>query len=608
MCGIAGFLSVHAAPSPALLQSMMSVLAHRGPDDTGMFTDETVALGHTRLSIIDLSEHAHQPMSNETGEIWLIFNGEIYNHVELAEGLRRRGHQLKSRSDSEVILHLYEERGARCVEQLNGMFAFVIWDSRKRLLFAARDRMGIKPLYYWQDATTLVFGSEIKALLRHPAVHPSPDRQTVFQYLQYQTKYGDATWYQGVRELLPGHTMTWEAGKLRLRQYWDITFDPDFSRSYGSFREELRSLLDDATRLHVRSDVPVGAHLSGGIDSSSVVVLAARYINRIHTFSGAYDEGQEYDERAYIRQVVAQVGSQHHETVPEATSLPVLLPKLIWHLDEPVAGPGSFSQYHVCKLVRGTGIKVVLGGQGGDELFGGYIPYYALALRNMRQHLLQPAAFPPFSELLMVPRYVYRYSKAGRLQLVKKKHPHDGQPLYLPTAAERDGINAARSIMMGRIAKLEPFEAQAYQHLRQYLPSLLHVEDRTSMACSLESRVPLLDYRIVELAARMPSWMKVKHGTLKYLFRDVMRGKVPNAILQRRDKMGFPTPVGDWFAGPLADWVHQQLNHHDLRVHAFVNRSQLEKAQEEHRGKRCDHGIFLWKMVNLELWLAMVEG
>jgi len=600
MCGIAGIITPMQTPSLEVLQKMTATIAHRGPDDSGYFVESGVALGHRRLSIIDLSKHGHQPMANEDETVWLTFNGEIYNYIELAAMLSGRGHQLKSHSDSEVIIHAYEDDGFDCVNKFNGMFSFAIWDRKKQLLFAARDRLGIKPFYYYFDGRTFLFGSEIKAIVAHPAVTVVPERETILQYMLYSTSYGDSTWYKGIKRLEPGCYLTLQGGQLHVARYWDVNFKPDYGRDFSSFVTELRTLAEDAVAIHMRSDVPVGSHLSGGIDSSSIVALASSHVNHLHTFSGAFAEGAAFDEREFIKIIADRFGTNHHEIVPKGSTLPGILPKLLWHLDEPVAGPGAYPQMYVCQLVRDCGVKVVMGGQGGDELFGGYPPYYALAIKNILKHLQTPGMFPPLAEICRLPLYAHRY---GLLQRFFQRGGNKVPSLFVYTQDDLDAINATRSAVLAPISDLDPFEFQSYQHIMYYLPTLLHVEDRTSMAYSIESRVPLLDYRLVELAAKMPSWMKVRKGTLKYILREAMRGKVPDQILGRRDKKGFPTPISQWFAVDIAGWVRKTLVEEELMSAEFVNPAAVATAVEDHIAGRADHGHLLWSVLNLELWM-----
>ncbi|MAD02214.1 MAG: asparagine synthase (glutamine-hydrolyzing) [Pseudoalteromonas sp.] len=602
MCGITGFINLDGStPDLQTLEKMNNTMVHRGPDGFGHYIDQGTALAHRRLSIIDLSEAGKQPMSNQDGSIWVTFNGEIYNYVELAKTLEAKGYHFNSHCDTEVIVHAYKEYGKDCLKHFNGMYGFALWDKQNQTLFAARDRIGIKPLYYYFDGQVLVFGSELKALLAHSAVPVEPERSTIMEYLAFSTNWGNRSWFKNIKQLEPGCSLTLKDGKLTVEQYWDLDFQPDHSRSFGSFVEELQELLSDSIHLHLRADVPVGAHLSGGIDSSSVVALASGEVGRLHTFSGAFSEGAAYDEREFIDIVANQFNTRHHVTLPQGIDMQRILPDLLWHLDEPVAGPGSFPQYHVCQLVQDNGVKVVLGGQGGDELFGGYMPYYAMAVKNMTQALKRGKKLPPISELMRLPQYAHRY---GYFNKFFGKAPNAAKgALWRLSEQDNESIHHVRQLAFAKSAHLDPFEKQSYQHVRYYLPTLLHVEDRTSMACSIESRVPLLDYRLAELAAKMPSWMKVRQGTLKFMLRQAMRGKTPDAVLNRTDKKGFPTPIGTWFKGPLSHWVKEVLNPATMLATDYIDPKVQQKLLDEHFAGVNDHGAQIWAMLNLEMWM-----
>lgn len=608
MCGIAGIIHLkNETPPISILERMNSAIVHRGPDDSGYYQNVGVGLCHRRLSIIDLTANAHQPMSNEDGSMWLTYNGEIYNYLELASQLASAGHIFNSHSDSEVILHSFEDSGANCLQTFNGMFAFALWNAKRKELFAARDRIGIKPFYYYFDGIQFIFASEIKAILANPHVTVEPDIESIYEYLVYGNSYTDRTWYKGIRQLLPGHYLTVGRSGLTIKQYWDVSFQPDYSRSFDSFAEELRSLLKDAVRLHLRSDVPVGSHLSGGIDSSSIVSLATDCLHKkIHTFSGAFKEGADYDERSFINIVSSKMATIHREVVPKGIELAEVLPKLLWFLDEPVAGPGSFPQYKVSQLIAQSGIKVVTGGQGGDELFGGYPPYNALAAKNILNHVKRCDTHVPLSELMHLPYYVH---KAGAHKKIASLFFPQQARLSCITIDKKDkeALDNKLNDALSKVVDLDPFERQTYSHIKFYLPTLLHVEDRTSMAWSIESRVPLLDYRVVELSTKMPSWVKVRRGELKYVLREAMRGITPDEILDRRDKKGFPTPIGVWFAGELHQWLREQLLHQPLLCNGIVDRSILVQMIDAQSSGRSDCAHELWKVLNLELWMRGVS-
>ena len=611
MCGISGIVNLNGdVPALGLLQRMGDRIAHRGPDDQGYYQDVGVGFCHRRLSISDLSERGHQPMTNEDGSLWLIYNGEIYNYEEIKKQLVTYGHRFRSDTDSEVVLQAYEEWGLDSLNKFNGMFAFAIWDSSKQRLFAARDRLGIKPFYYFYDGKMFVFSSEIKAILCHPDVSLNPNEDAIHEYLVLGHSYSYQTWYQGIQQLPPGSWLVLDNQGLQISKYWDVSFNLDYSRNLNSFVEELRELLKESIRAHLRSDVLVGAHLSGGIDSSSVVSLASRQLGKgFHTFSGAFMEGDDYDERSFIHLVSDACFTNHHETIPRPEELESELSRLIWFLDEPIVGPGAFSQFQVCRLISESGVKVVNGGQGGDELFAGYVPYYSLAVRNIFSSLKSNTFHGfPAEEYLQLPHYITRgslmTSMARRLwpsnqRLVNSWLRFDEHIIPEMIQRSHDVTSDLRDITS--------FEKQTYRQLKYYLPALLQVEDRTSMAWSIESRVPLLDNRILELALKMPSWVKVRRGTLKYVLREAMRGIVPDTILDRQDKKGFPTPIANWFAGPLYPWVLKVLGQRPLLSEKYIYSQKLKDMLYDHASGRFDYSSQLWKVMNLELWLGGIQ-
>lgn len=600
MCGIAGVISTSPEPvSLRVLEAMAGRIAYRGPDASGFFRAPGVGLAHRRLSIIDLSDHARQPITNEDGSIQVIYNGEIYNYVELMEELRQSGHVFASRSDSEVIAHAYEQYGTECVAQFSGMFAFGLWDARQRQFFAARDRIGIKPFYYFFDGKTFVFASEIKALLLHPSVTLCPDGEAIRDYLLFDYTVSDQTWYQGIRELPAGCTLLVRDGQLTIQRYWDVPTEIDYARSADSFVEELRSVLEDSVRKHLRSDVPVGAYLSGGVDSSTVVALATRFVRPLHTFSVAFDGYPECDERSYIRQVVEACGTVHSELLPGAKDLPRTLNRIIWHLDQPVCGPAIVPMYLLAEKVARSGVRVVLTGHGGDEAFGGYPPFYVAAVRSML-HALRAGIRFPVSELLRAPQFLVA---GGALSRLRTRLTAGGALTWLRDA------NGVRSEIVGKWEKMshgaaDPFARTSYILIKRYLGGLLQQEDRMSMAWSVESRVPLLDHRVVELASRMPAWYRIRNGRLKWPLREAVRGTVPEAILNRTDKKGYPTPISQWLAGPIASYIRAVfLRAEPLAADEFLESPVVRQMVEEHTAGTADHGALLWKLLNLELWM-----
>jgi asparagine synthase (glutamine-hydrolysing) len=629
MCGIAGVINRdrdRAVDRDAVF-TMMAALAHRGPDDEGAWFDGAVGLGHKRLSIIDLTT-GRQPLTNEDETLWIIFNGEIYNYLELRRDLAR-DHKFKTQSDTEVILHLYEELGERCVERLNGMFSFAIWDVRQQRLFAARDRAGIKPFYWHLDGERLSFASEPKALLAARLVKPEVDPQGLEEYLTFQFCLGERTLFRNIRKLEPGHYLSYRPfrdAEPAIVRYWDYNYEVDAHHTEDYFVEQLLMLLQDAVRLQLRSDVPVGAHLSGGIDSSTVVSLAVpAYSGSFHTFTGAFREGPEYDETKYARAVADHVGSVHHEVWPTAEDFADELPWLIYMMDEPAAGPGLFPQYHVSKLAAAN-VKVVLGGQGGDEIFGGYARYlvayleqclkgviygtqdegkYLVSWENIQPNLSLLRNYQPMLQSFwrdglfedMDRRY---FRLVSRTENVEELYTGDAWTAESPARM----LETFRQVFSNSSTK-SYFNKMTNFDLKTLLPALLHVEDRTSMSVSLESRVPLLDHRIADLVTRMPPTTRFKGGDTKRVFRDAVKQLLPDMIFSRKDKMGFPVPLTEWFRGPLHSFVNDVLLSKRARSRGIYRVDGVEKLLARER----KFGRELWGLLCLELWFrAFLDG
>ena len=619
MCGIVGVTrSDLGVPSLAALESMATAIAHRGPDDDGYLVAEGIGLYHKRLSIID-PECGRQPMA--IGPYTIVYNGEIYNYVELREQLIARGHRFVTGSDTEVVLRLYVERGSSFVESLNGMFALLIHDRERNRLVGARDRLGIKPLYYRVAREGVQFASEIKALLRYPGMRPELDEQALHDYLTFQFVLGERTLFRGVRKLAPGHICVVDipSSRMTLERYWEPQFEIDAGRTEAQFTADLRELLEDAVRIQMRSDVPVGSHLSGGLDSSVVTSLATRHHPAgLDAFHGAFAEGPGFDEREYAREVAAHTGVRLHELVPEAGDFIELMPRLVYHLDEPVAGPGVFPQYMVSRLAA-SHVKVVLGGQGGDEIFGGYarylVAYLEQALKGAiletneeAEHIVSLASILPqlpslraylpmlrqfWSEGAFEPmdrRYFRLIDRsAGESELL---HDDVAENLDREAMFERFATIFNRSDTRSYLNKMTHFD------LVTSLPALLQVEDRVSMAVSLESRVPLLDHRIVELVCAMPPAMKFRGGELKYVFKRAVKGLVPERVYERKDKMGFPVPLHLWAAGSLREFFSDLLLGATARERGIFNSGRIETLLTDEGA----YGRKLWGAVNLELW------
>ncbi|WP_459749238.1 asparagine synthase (glutamine-hydrolyzing) [Pseudomonas sp. 3A(2025)] len=628
MCGIAGSIGISGSPGSIIdsTRRMMNAIAHRGPDGEGLWIDPgcPVALGHRRLAIID-PEHGKQPMLTEDGRFIVVFNGAIYNYLELRRELIGKGHPIHSYSDTEVLLHAYREWGESMLDRLLGMFAFAIWDRHQQKLFCARDRIGIKPFYYHFDGRRLLFASEIKAILADGSVPAQASQEGLQDYLTFQFCLDQKTLFKGVDKLEPGHCLTaWYEGnslRIRDRQYWDVQYNIDEEHDERYFIDTLSGLIDDSIRLHMRSDVPLGAHLSGGLDSSAIVCLASRMLGGepMNTFTGAFHEGPQFDETRYAREVSVFAGTDYHEIyIPAGNELADVLPRLMHFMDEPLAGPGVIPQYYVSQLAS-QHVKVVLGGQGGDELFIGYARYmatylekclsgaiyqtasqhrYAVSLESIVANLPLLATYQPmlqglWKDGLFGPhdqRYFSLVDRSEGMSQLFDQEALRGNRDYSPFESfqrifNRDGLHSLVNQM-------------TYFDLKGSLPALLHVEDRTSMAASIESRVPLLDHRIVEFMATIPPTIKFANGRMKHLFKESVRSAVPASIFERQDKMGFPTPLTQWTKGVARDFVRDTLLSERARQRGLYNVAAVEKAlANEH-----EFGRVVWGLLCLELW------
>ncbi len=618
MCGLAGILSLGDRPVwPEEVRAMCSALAHRGPDDEGYFLGRGVGLGMRRLSVIDV-ETGRQPVRNEDGSIVAVFNGEIYNHAELRSDLERRGHRFTTATDTEVIVHLYEERGEGCVAPMRGMFAFALWDGLRRRLLLARDRLGIKPLYYAEFGDRLLFGSELKALLQLPDVPRELDWRAVGHLFTSLCTPLDQSILQGVRKLEPGHLLLASPGQApRTESYWDVAFVPDRNRREEDFVEGLRDLLEESVRLHLASDVPLGAFLSGGLDSSAVVATMARLSPApVKTFSIGFTE-EAYDELRHARSVAERYGTEHHELVLEPDALEIL-EDLAWHLDEPFGDPSALPTYMVSKMAS-EHVTVVLSGDGGDELFAGYDKYRIEARERGVESLAGP--FRPALKALSrsVPEGgrghnllnhfslagVERYLDASTLFTRAKQ-----RRLFLPEAFERVALHDPWRDAKDLLARAGGHWLSAVQYLdlKSYLPlDILTKVDAMSMAHSLEARVPLLDHRIVEFAATIPPELGLRHGATKGILKRAMRGILPDAIIDR-PKHGFAVPVGAWFRGRLNGFVRDLLFSARSRERGIFDPAYVERLLAWHAQGR-DLDFHLWTLISFELWWRVVlEG
>jgi asparagine synthase (glutamine-hydrolysing) len=626
MCGIAGILNFGGATVPGpVLAEMADTLRHRGPDGEGQLIEGPIGLAHKRLAIIDLTT-GQQPMTSKCGSHTIVYNGEIFNYIELREELVRRGRSFRTTSDTEVILEMYAEYGPACVGMLNGQFAFLLYDRRRKIVLAARDHFGIKPLYYTTVGSNMMFASEIKALLRHPDVRAEVDPASVREYVTFQLVTGERTLFQGIRKVLPGHyhVIDLASGKMQTTHYWEPRFVIDRSLTMERGVEQLRHLLDDAVRIQLRSDVPVGAYLSGGMDSSIVTTLAALHLrasgyNRaFHTFTGAFREGPEFDETKFAREVAEANQAVMHEVVATEDQFVDLMPKLVYQMDEPVAGPGLFPQYVVSRCAA-RHVKVVLGGQGGDEVFGGYarylVAYLEQALKGAifetneeAEHIVSlNSIVPNLPALRAYAPMLRQFWRQGVFDPMDRRYfrliDRSGGALSLFSADFRASYEAEELFARFQTVFNHPDTMSYYNKMTHFdlvtgLPALLHVEDRVSMAASLESRVPFLDYRIVNLIGSMPPGMKFSGGELKYVLKRSVDGLLPPSVAHRKDKMGFPVPLHLWAKGRSRDFFADILLSPRVQERGIFDTAEVEKlmSYEAAFGRR------LWGLLNLELW------
>ena len=623
MCGICGifFSDRDWHVKGDVLAGMNRRIVHRGPDDEGFFVEENVGLAMRRLSIIDVKT-GHQPLANENHDVWIVFNGEIYNHAELRAGLEAKGHRYRSRSDTETIVHLYEEYGRDCVKHLRGMFAFVIWDRRKRALFAARDRLGIKPFYYRWDGKAFLFGSEIKTILAYPGVAAEFNRGTLAEYLTFGYVTGPETMFAGIHKLMPGCTLELsERGEPKIERYWDLNVQVDREpQPHEYYVRTYRELLENAVESHLMSDVPLGMFLSGGLDSSAVAALATKIRgDQIQTFAVGYGE-EEFSELPYARQVAEHIRSDHHEVRLSRKEFFTTLPHLIWHEDEPVVWPSSVSLYFVARLARER-VTVVLTGEGSDETLAGYTRY-AWTLLNSRMDRTYRALTPAFLRAALrkgigaAPLSASLHRKLEHTFLMR-----DGEDwpsfyfdnfysafsaaeqaeLLTDDARQRGGDAYAGSLQHWNASSGDLLHRLLYTDIKTYLVELLMKQDQMSMAASIESRVPFLDHELVEFTASIPAQYDTKGLAGKFILKSAVEDVLPRDIVYRQ-KMGFPTPWAFWLAGPQLDDLERLLLEPRTRERRYFKSDVVQRLFAEHRAGRRDHGNRIWRLLNLELW------
>ena len=622
MCGICGKLYHDGRTSDEgeLLDRMTAALAHRGPDGQGRYMSGPVALGHTRLAIIDLTRGA-QPIANEDGTVWIVFNGEIYNFRELRADLVGRGHRFSTDSDTEVIVHLYEEHGVDCLQRLRGMFAFALWDSKQQVLFCARDRVGIKPLYYVDTGHALVFASEVKALLTDPQVQPSVDHQAIDTFLTFTYGAGSDTLLRPIRKLEPGHYLTSCRGRTVVRPYWNLTF-PRVQRpcSFGEAAEALRELIKNTVRDHMISDVPVGVLLSGGIDSTVILSCAAAETSRpIQTFTVGFSGADFEDERPYAELAARRFGAEHRSITVSSQDYLGALERYIWHMEEPVSEPPAIALDFVSRLAR-QHVKVVLSGEGGDEAFGGYETYRNLALLERVKSSLGAVGSAGLSAVVAAAgrlgdsRRLRKYSPLLKVPLSSYYFSRRSSPFAFFPRLRREFYT---DDMNDRIVAGHPSEmidahfqnVKEQGHLNQMLyvdtktwltDDLLVKADKITMANSLELRVPLLDHQVLEFAAALPPHFKVSGMSTKRVLKKAFAGHIPEEILRRR-KQGFPVPIGRWLRGDFKEYVHDLLLSDRSIGRGYFRREAVESLLRQcGAGQQVVHEVFC--LLALELW------
>lgn len=649
MCGIAGRINLHSDIINFNSSRMMiQLMIHRGPDeqnllfiDTGTAEQQYITglnskaedfgnlfLGHARLSIIDLNTGS-QPMTDSTGKYTIVFNGEIYNYIEIRDELKKKGCSFYTSSDTEVILNAYKIYGPDCLKYLNGMFAFVIYDSNKDSLFCARDRLGIKPFYYYYDGDKFIFASEIKSILCHNDINRQIDYMGMADYLTLLYTTQCRTFFKKIKSLQPGFTLTLGKSGVVINRYWKPDLEPDYMMTERRAVEQLRYLIEDAVRIHMRSDVQIGAHLSGGVDSSAIASIVSKlYETELFTFTGKFNEGKLYDESVYALAVADEIRSKVFMITPTANDLVDHIAKIVWYLDIPVVGPGIFPQYMVSKIA-GLKLKVVLGGQGGDELFLGYPKYIRTLIENKLLFSRGDHCINDYSWWQLARHYINNYRISGLAGWAVKRRLSDFAHRYVITSANLFGFEKFFTGELVNVIKhYSPVEEAAkrfdeiessslinkmsWYDVTNYLVGLLQVEDCASMAWSLESRVPLLDYRIVEFGFKIPSQIKLRGMQSKYIFKKAIDHVLPEAVKKRTDKKGFPTPVDIWFNRELAGFVNSFVTSRKLAKRDVYNSNKIKEflpSNRKYLTPSLKREVILWPMINIELWFQLfIDG
>ena len=619
MCGICGvtYFDRERNVSELEVKGMCDVIRHRGPDDQGWITKGNYGIGMRRLSIIDLFT-GRQPIANEDGSIWIVFNGEIYNHMELRDELVKKGHTFQTKCDTEAIVHAYEEYGEDCPKKLNGMFGFAILDQKKQTLFLARDRLGIKPLYYYHDSGKFAFGSELKSILQVENIPREVDKRALDIFLTFEYIPSPYSIFEGIRKLPPGHSLTLKDGRITIKEYWDLRFD-EKETPEDDLCEQLLDLFQDAVKIRLMSDVPLGAFLSGGIDSSAIVAMMSRVMDRpVKTFSIAFKE-DTYNESQYAQQIANRFNTEHHVEVIEPNALE-LTEKLVGFLDEPFGDFSIFPTYLVSKMAR-KHVTVSLSGDGGDELFAGYDTYIANKAGRAYERLpglLRGAMHPILNRIPPTEKKKGLINRAKRFVEGMQLPPdleHTRWMIFLQEAEKsklysddlQDVLNGSDSFefirsYFNRVNTTDPLNRQLYVDIKSYLVDDILVKvDRMSMATSLETRVPFLDHRFVEFTATIPSRLKLQGKSTKYLLKKAMQGILPPEILNR-GKEGFSIPIKNWLKTDLKSLMLEVLEPQKIKREGFFNANYVEQLKKEHLSGKKNHSHRLWSMMVFGIW------
>lgn len=632
MCGICGiweYAATVGSVEPPLVEDMRDQMRHRGPDDEGVqiFDAGRGGLGFRRLAIIDLSPAGNQPMHGCNDRLWLVFNGEIYNHASLREGLKARGHLYKSLTDSETILHLYEERGLDFVNDIEGDFAIALWDADREQLVLARDRLGVKPLYFYQKDGRLIFASEIKAILKHPAVTAEMDEESLYHYLTFLTTPAPQTLFRDIQKLPAGHMLTVKRdGAMQLTQYWDtLPTAGSPARSEAEHQKEILRLLRESIRKRMMSDVPFGVFLSGGVDSSANVALMSELMSQpVRTFTVGFEDDQELNEMGSARAIAQRFATDHHEVIIDRQHMEKFLPEMVWHQDEPLADPVCVPLYYVAKLARETGTVVVQVGEGADEIFAGY-DWFRKYVR-INEIFWTPAEKLPVSlrhslATMATPLLDAAFNKRTAIELIRRLG--SGEPLFwggaivfdeefkrriLPRIENFNGLSSYHAVKdhLERVTTLRPnsdFAARmSYLELKMRLPELLLMRvDKMTMANSVEARVPFLDHHLVEYAMGLPAGLKIKGASGKHILKAALEKVLPQNLLYR-PKRGFGAPVKEWFRGASGATLAGLIMNSTLRRRKLFDYDFIGRLIDEHQRGSRNWGFHLWALLNLSLW------